>query len=407
MNSIINAVFASALLVLICSFSGFAFSKIEFAGRKVIYNVVLMCLAISGPILIIPFFYIYKTAHLYNTHLAIILSECLITIPFGVLMMKNFFDGLPTELMESANVDGASIQRCFFSIYLPLAKPAIINLAVLQIMWSFQDFLFPLMFLTKDKAYTTTVAVNYLEACNVLGIKEDLIEQVNERSKLLPNYQIGRTGKIQEWIKDFEEFDVGHRHFSPVFGFHPGHSIKKTDTELVKACQKFIEEKVANYKQQIGWSCAWLINLWARLGDGTKANYYYEELLRQSVYNNLFDLHPPLGETEGEREVFQIDGNFGSASAVAEMLLSSEDGKITILPALPESWESGKVKGLLAVGGVEVDIAWKNKKPISISLCSSVDQFINIFYGNKKLTEKIELKKQEQQIIDLHSCEWI
>lgn len=208
-------------------------------------------------------------------------------------------------------------------------------------------------------------------------------------------------------IKDFEEFDVGHRHFSPVFGFHPGHSIKKTDTELVKACQKFIEEKVANYKQQIGWSCAWLINLWARLGDGTKANYYYEELLRQSVYNNLFDLHPPLGETEGEREVFQIDGNFGSASAVAEMLLSSEDGKITILPALPESWESGKVKGLLAVGGVEVDIAWKNKKPISISLCSSVDQFINIFYGNKKLTEKIELKKQEQQIIDLHSCEWI
>ena len=159
-NSIINAVFASALLVLICSFSGFAFSKIEFEGRKVIYNLVLMCLAISGPILIIPFFYIYKTAHLYNTHLAIILSECLITIPFGVLMMKNFFDGLPTELMESANVDGASIQRCFFSIYLPLAKPAIINLAVLQIMWSFQDFLFPLMFLTKDKAYTTTVAVN-------------------------------------------------------------------------------------------------------------------------------------------------------------------------------------------------------------------------------------------------------
>ena len=260
---------------------------------------------------------------------------------------------------------------------------------------------------TMDLAIIKELFANYLEACNVLGIKEDLIEQVNERSKLLPNYQIGRTGKIQEWIKDFEEFDVGHRHFSPVFGFHPGHSIKKTDTELVKACQKFIEEKVANYKQQIGWSCAWLINLWARLGDGTKANYYYEELLRQSVYNNLFDLHPPLGETEGEREVFQIDGNFGSASAVAEMLLSSEDGKITILPALPESWESGKVKGLLAVGGVEVDIAWKNKKPISISLCSSVDQSINIFYGNKKLTEKIELKKQEQQIIDLHSCEWI
>lgn len=159
-NSIINAALASFLLVFICSLAGFAFSKIEFTGRRLIYNVVLMCLAISGPILIIPLFYTYKTAHLYNTHIAIVLSECLITIPFGILMMKNFFDGLPTELMESANVDGASVWRCFYNIYMPLAKPALINLGVLQVMWSFQDFLFPLMFLTRDKAYTTTVAVN-------------------------------------------------------------------------------------------------------------------------------------------------------------------------------------------------------------------------------------------------------
>ena len=76
---------------------------------------------------------------------------------------------------------------------------------------------------TMDLAIIKELFANYLEACNVLGIKEDLIEQVNERSKLLPNYQIGRTGKIQEWIKDLEEFDVGHRHFSPVFGIHPGH----------------------------------------------------------------------------------------------------------------------------------------------------------------------------------------
>ena len=84
------------------------------------------------------------------------------------------------------------------------------------------------------------------------------------------------------------------------------------------------------------------MQIWYEINSVTKANYYYEELLRQSVFNNLFD--------QGEREVFQIDGNFGSASAIAEMLLSSEDGKITILPALPCSWERGKVKGLLAVG---------------------------------------------------------
>lgn len=142
-----------------------------------------------------------------------------------------------------------------------------------------------------------------------------------------------------------------------------------------------------------------------RLGDGTKANHYYEELLRQSVYDNLFDLHPPLGETEGEREVFQIDGNFGSASGVAEMLISSEKGKITILPALPDSWKNGKVRGLLAAGAIEVDITWKDRKPVSVSLCSSSDQNVSLFYRNRKLAEQIELKKQEQQIINLCSCE--
>lgn len=160
LNTFINAICAATLLVTVCSLAGFAFSKINFCGSKIIFNVVVMCLAISGPILIIPLFYIYKTLNLYNTNIAVFLSETLITIPFGVLMMKNFFDGLPGDLMESANVDGAGIWRTFRSIYLPLSKPALINLAVLQVMWSFQDFLFPVMFLTKDQKYTTTVVVN-------------------------------------------------------------------------------------------------------------------------------------------------------------------------------------------------------------------------------------------------------
>jgi ABC-type glycerol-3-phosphate transport system permease component len=159
-NSILNAICASTLLILICASAGFAFSKVKFIGRNVIFNIVVICLAISGPILIIPLFYIYRTIGIYNTPLAVIFSETLITVPFGVLMMKSLFDNLPGELMESANVDGAGMLRTFFNIYLPLAKPAIINLAVLQVMWSFQDFLFPTMFLTKESYYTTTVAVN-------------------------------------------------------------------------------------------------------------------------------------------------------------------------------------------------------------------------------------------------------
>lgn len=254
---------------------------------------------------------------------------------------------------------------------------------------------------TTDLAIIREMFSNYLEAAKVLEVEDELADKISEHQKRLPEYQISKTGKIQEWIQDFDEIDVGHRHFSPVFGFHPGHSIKKEDTELVEACKKFIEGKVKNYSQQIGWSCAWLINLWARLGDGTKANYYYEELLRHSVYDNLFDLHPPLGETEGEREVFQIDGNFGSASAVAEMLLESEEGKITILPALPESWKTGSIKGILAVGNIRVDLYWKNGKPERMSLLSESSQTVEIIYKGKQIGDIVELKKEEQQILDL------
>ncbi|MFI3213605.1 MAG: carbohydrate ABC transporter permease [Eubacteriales bacterium] len=159
-NSGINAIGSSSLVVFVGSCSGYAFSKIKFTGRRVIYSFVLMCMAISGPILLVPFFFILKNLGIYNTHLGIILCEATITIPFSVLMMKNFFDGLPEELMESASIDGANIVQTFSKVYLPLAKPALINLGVLQFMWSLQDFLFPLMYLTKEELYTTTVAVN-------------------------------------------------------------------------------------------------------------------------------------------------------------------------------------------------------------------------------------------------------
>lgn len=169
-NSAINALGSSFLVVSISSMAGFAFSKIFFTGRKLIYNMILMCLAVSGPILIIPLFYIMKNIHIYNTPLAIIFAETVITVPLGVLMMKNFFDRLPHELMESANIDGAGIESTFFLIYMPLAKPAMINLFVLQSMWSLQDFLFPTMFLTNSKLYTTTVAVNaFRGAYGVIG----------------------------------------------------------------------------------------------------------------------------------------------------------------------------------------------------------------------------------------------
>jgi ABC-type glycerol-3-phosphate transport system permease component len=159
-NSFIVALGSSFLVVFIGTLSGFAFSKINFRGKRLLFSAVIMCLAVSVPVIYVPLFYILKTLRLYNTYLAVIIPEVLLTLPFAVLMMRGYFDGFPVELMESSFLDGAGMRQVFTSIYVPLAQPALINLGVLQIMWSFQDFFIPLMFLTKNTLFTATVAVN-------------------------------------------------------------------------------------------------------------------------------------------------------------------------------------------------------------------------------------------------------
>jgi ABC-type glycerol-3-phosphate transport system permease component len=159
-NSLIVAACSCVLTVGIASLAGFAFSKIQFVGKNLIFNIVVICLAVSGAIVLVPFFFILKTMHLYNTYFAVILPEVTLTLPFAVLMMRNNFDGILSELMESAYMDGARLWTIFARIFFPLAGPALINLGVLQVMWSFQDFLLPLMFLTKNRLFTSTIAIN-------------------------------------------------------------------------------------------------------------------------------------------------------------------------------------------------------------------------------------------------------
>jgi raffinose/stachyose/melibiose transport system permease protein len=159
-NSFSVAFGSSSLVVIIGTLAGFAFSKIHFTGKNIFFSGIMMCMAVSTPIVYVPFFYILKTLHLYNTYWAVILPEVTMTLPFAVLMMRNYFDSFPSELLESAYIDGASMWQVFTRIYFPLAKPALINLGVLQVMWSFQDFLIPLMFLTKKTLFTATVAIN-------------------------------------------------------------------------------------------------------------------------------------------------------------------------------------------------------------------------------------------------------
>lgn len=251
---------------------------------------------------------------------------------------------------------------------------------------------------TMDLALIKELFQNLSLAAEVLEIQDDIVEEVRKVWIELPEYQIGQYGQIQEWEKDFPEQDPGHRHFSGVVGFHPGTTINPYDTpELVEGVRRFIERRLQYGGGHIGWSCAWLINLCARLGDGNSALFFLANLLKKSSYDNLFDLHPPLGESKGEREVFQIDGNFGAASGIASMLLRSCYGMIELLPALPDAWKSGRMEGLLAEGGVEVSIEWKNHQLVLAVLKSCVSQEIEVRCCGQKW--KIHLQENEEKVI--------
>jgi alpha-L-fucosidase 2 len=188
-------------------------------------------------------------------------------------------------------------------------------------------------------------------------LKQDseFASRLSSLRKRLPPYQIGRYGQLQEWSVDFEESEPEQRHMSHLYGVYPGSQITPRSTpELAAAARKSLERRIAHGGAYTGWSRAWAIGLWARLGDGDAAWDSLKMLVQHSTGKNLFDTHPIPGGS-----IFQIDGNFGATAATAEMLLQSHEHEVAFLPALPKDWPSGAVRGLCARGGLEVDLAWQ------------------------------------------------
>jgi alpha-L-fucosidase 2 len=238
---------------------------------------------------------------------------------------------------------------------------------------------------TMDNQLVFDVFTNFINASELLNSDKALRDSIIQKRSQLPPMQVGQHGQLQEWLSDWDKPDDKHRHVSHLYGLYPGNQITPSKhPELFQAARTSL---VYRGDQSTGWSMGWKVNLWARLLDGDRAYKLIKDQLTPALdngngaggtYPNLLDAHPP----------FQIDGNFGCTSGVAEMLMQSHDGAIHLLPALPQEWRDGKITGIKARGGFTINLEWKNGKLKGLRIFSSLG-------GNCRIRSYAELSDQQ------------
>jgi alpha-L-fucosidase 2 len=230
-----------------------------------------------------------------------------------------------------------------------------------------------------------------IQASELLKTDKGLRDSLKTKySQIAPN-RIGKHGQLQEWLEDIDDPKNKHRHVSHLWGVHPGNEINWDKTPaLMKAARQSL---IFRGDEGTGWSLAWKINFWARFKDGDYANNMVKMLISPAAkgggsYVNLFDAHPP----------FQIDGNFGGAAGIGEMLVQSHTGLIDLLPALPSELPTGEIKGICARGGFELNLKWDRGKLQALEILSKVGNPCMLRYGDKTIS--IKTKKGQRYKLD-------